>query len=92
MYKHLSEFVVRISDLLEAEGRVLRKVLGKLGLGLSLSLVAAVVLLVGCGLLLAGAWLGLAQPLGPAWASAITGAIAVLMAGALLVIASNVQR
>lgn len=92
MFKHVSEFVVRVADLLEAEGRVLRRVLGKLGLGLSISLVAAVVLLVACGLLLAGAWLGLAQPLGPAWASAITGLMALIIAVGLLYIASAVQR
>lgn len=92
MYRQLSELVVRIADLAEAEGRVLRRVAGRLGLGLSLTLVAAVLLLAGAGLLLAALWLGLDGPLGHAGASAITGAAALVVAVGVLWFASRLSR
>ena len=88
MLRHLSEFTIRVFDLIEAEGRALRVVIAKMGLGLVLTVVACVMLLVGSGLVLHGVWLGIAQTsLGPAWASAITGFLMLgLAAGAFAVV------
>lgn len=82
--KAITELIVHVFDLIEAEGRVLRDVAAKLGLGLSLTLVAAVLVLVGCLGLLAGTWLGLYGVLGEAWASVITGIISLAIAGGAL--------
>lgn len=92
MYRHLSEFIVKLADLCEAEGRVLREVVARLGLGISLTIVASTLLLLGLLTLMVGVWLGLAQPLGPAWASAIVGLLLVGMSGGLLAIAHKLSR
>lgn len=83
---------MRVADLLEAEGRVLRKVASTLGRSVALMLVAGVLLLVGSVGLLAGCWLGIDAQLGPAWASAITGAITLALAGGLLWLAGRLNR
>ncbi len=85
MLQHASEFLVRVSNLAEAEGRDLRKAVGRLGIGFSFSLVAGLLLLGGSSLLLVGVWIGIASGIGPAWSSAITGVIAVALGvGALM--------
>ncbi|HVU63135.1 MAG TPA: hypothetical protein VHC70_04115 [Phycisphaerales bacterium] len=83
MYRHLSQFVVKVANLAEAEGRELRRHAGKLSIGFALGLAAAGMLLVGSMLILAGIWLGLAHGAGagPAWASVITGLLALALAG-----------
>ena len=84
MMKHVSELLVKTANLAEAEGRQLRHAVGRLGIGLSFSLVAALLLLGGSSLLLAAIWIALTSSIGPAWASAITGLLAVgLGVGAL---------
>ena len=87
MYKHISELIVRVADLAEAEGRLLRKVVAKMGLSLSLTLAAAALVLVGCVLLLAAIWLAVEKPLGPALASVVSGVTALLLALGLLLLA-----
>lgn len=91
MYRRMSELVVRVADLCEAEGRLLRKVVARVGLGLSLMVVAALLLAAGAGLVLAAVWMISDQSLGPAWASAITGVITLALAGGLLVAAKKVS-
>lgn len=83
MYSHLSQFVVKVANLAEAEGRELRRHTGRLSIGFALALAAAGVLFVGAALVLAGVWLGVAigAGAGPAWASVITGLIALALAG-----------
>ncbi len=76
MMKHVSELLVKTANLAEAEGRELRRAVGRLGIGFSFSIVAGLLLLVGSSLVLAALWLGLNTSMGPAWASAITGAVA----------------
>lgn len=84
VYRLIAEFIVRIADLAEAEGRLLRRAVARLGMGLSLIVVASALVLLGAGLLLAGAWIAIGQQIGPAWASAITGGMALVLAGAAL--------
>lgn len=83
---------MRIADLLEAEGRVLRKTAARFGLSVSLFLIAAALVQLGAIGLLAGAWLGLRAELGAAWASAITGAASVLLAAVLIWIGARINR
>lgn len=90
MYRHLSELVVRVFDLAEAEGRVLRAQLSKIGIGLAIRWVAGVVLLVGLVMIGVALWLGVAEVAGPAWASLATGVLGVSMALALFWIAGRV--
>jgi hypothetical protein len=83
MYSHLSQFVVKVADLAEAEGRELRRVVARMGMGFSLAFVGAGLLLMGLALLLLSVWLGLHQGLdmSRAAASAITGFLALALAG-----------
>lgn len=70
--------------MVEAEGRAARRAIERLGLGLSLTVVASVLILLGCLLVLTGLWLGLGRQIGPEWASAITGVLMLALAGGLL--------
>lgn len=90
MYRRMSELIVRVADLCEAEGRLLRTVVARVGLGISLMVVAALLLAAGAGLVLTAVWLISDQSLGPAWASAITGVITLTLAGGLLAAAKKV--
>ncbi|HMN41364.1 MAG TPA: hypothetical protein PKE29_11000 [Phycisphaerales bacterium] len=83
MYRHLSQFVVKTADLAEAEGRVLRRMVGRLGVGLTVALAGAGLLLAGALMLLLAVWLALSQgmDMSRAAASAITGAMALGLAG-----------
>ena len=92
MYRHIAEFVVRIADLAEAEGRLLRRSAARLGLGLAFIAVAAGLVFLGAALLLAGVWIGIGQAIGPVWASAITGGLALLLAASALFAAVRLTR
>jgi hypothetical protein len=83
---------VRIADLLEAEGRSARKAVERLGMSLSLIVVAAVLVLAGCVLLLGGALIGLEREIGPAGAAAITGVITLGVAGGLFWWSSRISK
>jgi len=75
---------VRIADLLEAEGRAARRAVEKLGIGLSLVVVASALVLAGCLLVFAGLLLGLkSTTLGWPGAAAITGVTTLGVAGGL---------
>jgi hypothetical protein len=84
MFSHLSELVVRTADLLESEGRLLRRQLPALGMGAGLLVVASLMTVAGGVLLLAAVWLGISrgmgEPYGPAVASLVTGLLALGMA------------
>jgi hypothetical protein len=84
VFKQLSELTVRVFDLVEAEGRVLRKVLARLGLGLSLTIVAAALVLVGVVLVLAAVWIGVDEKAGHAWASLVSGLLCLVIAAGML--------
>jgi hypothetical protein len=92
MYKHLSEFIVRIMDLAEAEGRVLRRVVGRLGAALAVVLIAAALALAGCVLLMSALWLFVDHHHGPVWACLATGVVTLLLAAALAGTATKFSR
>lgn len=77
MMRHVSELLVKTANLAEAEGRELRRAVGRLGIGLSFSLVAALLLLAGSSMVLVAIWIALNSSIGPAWSSSITGVLAV---------------
>lgn len=92
MYKQLSELIVRVADLAEAEGRVLRRAAGRLGIGVAVGAAGAVLLVIGAGFVIAAVWLALEPRMGAAGASAVTGAAALVMAGAALYAAGRMSR
>jgi hypothetical protein len=92
LFKRLSEYVVHLATLAEAEGRSLRHAVARLGLGFSITLVGAGLMLCGTMLLLAGIWLGMHKELGEAWASAITGVVALLMSGGAIYAAIRIHK
>lgn len=94
--QHLSEFVVRMTDLAEAEGRVLHRVLETAWVRVWLTIVAALAIAGGGGLVIAGIWQAIARAIGPEWgpasASIITGMIGLLAGGAALTIAGRLGK
>ena len=90
--KHLTELIVRVADLAEAEGKLLRRVVARLGLGLALSLVGAALLFIGIVGVLGGVWMALRDPLGPAWASVLVGLLFVSGAGATFFAAARFTK
>lgn len=93
--KRLSEFIVSVADLFEAEGRAalhilraegrwIRSYIARLGVGLACLAVSFVVVIVGVVLLGRGAFLWMEQSMGTPAASSITG-LAFLIFGSLLV-------
>ena len=92
IFKRLSEFAVHVAGLAEAEGRELRRVVARLGLGFCIALVGAGLLLCGALLLLAGMWLGMHKDLGDAWASAITGVAALGLAAGTIYAATRISK
>ncbi len=79
----VTQLIVRVADLAEAEGRALRTSALRLALGVGLIAVAAGALMAGVGLLLGAVYIAIADRAGTASGAAVTGALA-LAAGGLL--------
>jgi len=86
----LAELIVRVSDLVEAEGRTLlstlraegmwvRGYLARMGIGVVLLVAASVLVVAGCGLICASCFLWVQPLLGSAAAAGITGAVTLLL-------------
>lgn len=95
MFKRLTELIVRLSDLLEAEGRLLREAMraegstlrkhvANISLGAAVLLVAAPLGIAGLLLLLLALFLVLRDSIGPAGAAAITGVVTLAVTGVLV--------
>ncbi|MEX0745801.1 MAG: hypothetical protein WD118_09375 [Phycisphaeraceae bacterium] len=84
--KAVSEFIVRVFDLLEAEGRAARRAIFRLAGALLLLLGVAALLLTGLAFFLVAIYLVLADAVGAAGAFAILGGALLLasLAGAML--------
>jgi hypothetical protein len=91
----ISQYIVGVTDLLEAEGRSLRGVLraearefkqtaAKMSLGFAVLLAAAPLAVAGLGLLLAALFWALSGPMGQPAAAAITGLVTLAVCGGLL--------
>jgi hypothetical protein len=79
----LTELIVRVADLAEAEGRTLRAATVRLALGLGILIVAVGVVTAGVVLLLGAIYIVTAARFGPAAGAAVTGGIALALGGLL---------
>ncbi len=75
--------IVRITDLAEAEGRLLRAMTVRLAMGIAIILVAAGALAAGVTLLLAAVYIVTAGWVGAAGGAALTGVLALGIGGFL---------
>jgi hypothetical protein len=91
----ISQYIVGVTDLLEAEGRSLRDAVkaegrdlkqtaAKLGLGFAVLLAMAPLAVAGLGLLLASLFWALRGPMGQSASAAITGVVTLGVCGGLL--------
>jgi hypothetical protein len=83
MLKALSEFVIKVADLAEAEGRQLRAAVVALGVGFAVFFAAMSFLIIGVLLLVFALYKGLEGAVGPAW-GALIAAGAILVPAALI--------
>jgi uncharacterized membrane protein YqjE len=83
----LARMMVAGLELVEAEGRVLKQQVLRLGIALALGIVVIVMLLFGLAFLVWGLFLFLAKPLGEAGAATVFGLVAIVaaLAGAWIV-------
>jgi hypothetical protein len=86
------DFVVALTDLLEAEAQALRQGAVKLGIGLGLVMVGATLLLGALGLLIASAFIGISCALGPAIAALLTGSGLLLVAVIVMLVAKWMSK
>lgn len=77
------ELIVRIADLAEAEGRVLRTMTVRLALGIAMIIVAAGAAIAGVGLILGAVYIVTAHWAGPALGAATAGVLALAIGGLL---------
>jgi hypothetical protein len=88
----MAELVIAVADLLEAEGRSLRRSAVRTGWGLGLVTVASVLLLAGLVLCLAALYDALAAQLGSVAAKLGTGLAGLALAGVAAWLAGRVSR
>lgn len=79
----LTELIVRVADLAEAEGRTLRAATARLALGIGFMAIAVGVIIAGLVLVLGAVYIITADRAGPAAGAAVAGVLA-LAAGGLL--------
>ncbi len=84
--------MLAMADLVEAEGRLLRRNVLRTGLGLVLVAVAGLFAVIGAGLCLWAAYLGLLPRLGGAGAALLIGVVAWSLAGVLSWLAIRLAR
>jgi hypothetical protein len=77
----IARLVVAGTDLIEAEGRALKRVIGRLLLAVAVGAVALVMTLAGVGFVMAGLFAFLSRAIGWPGASLIFGAVAFVVAG-----------
>jgi len=78
----IARVVVSAAELLEAEGRMLKRQVMRLGVAVGFGVIAVVLALAGAGFLLTALFLALARPLGNVGAAAVFGAVALALAAA----------
>jgi len=88
----LTELIIALLDLLEAEARALRSGSFRLGLSLALLGTAGILMLVGVWLILRALYLYLAIFLSPPTATLITGVVTLLVSGGLVWSARRLSR
>ncbi len=88
----LTELIIALLELLEAEARALRSGSFRLGLSLALLGTAGTLMVVGVALILRALYLYLAIVLSPPTATLITGVITLLVSGGLVWSARRLSR
>lgn len=88
----LAEFVISLADLLRLEARHLRRVIVQAGVLLLVSLVAAMVLLLGLAGIVTGVFLAMATQMAAPLAAFLTGVIAIMFAGITLWLAKTLAH
>jgi len=84
--------IIAVADLLEAEGRTLRRQTTRLGWGLALIVLSCLLAGVGFGLWLWGLFEHAAQAFGEADAALVTGTVAVVLAGGVAWLIRHLTR
>lgn len=79
----ITKLIVRIADLAEAEGRVLRAMVMRSAMGIGILLVAAAVVIAGLCLLLGSVFIFTSENAGRPAAAAVTGILALAIGGGL---------
>ncbi len=88
----MPEFVIALLELLEAEGRALKRSVRRISFGLVFLLTASALILTALGFLLAAGYLALAAALGSTLAALIMGGVSLLLAATLGFIAYRAMR
>ncbi|MDD4966956.1 MULTISPECIES: phage holin family protein [unclassified Halothiobacillus] len=88
----MPEFVIALLELLEAEGRALKRSVRRVSFGLVFLLTASALILTALGFLLAAGYLALAAALGSTLAALIMGGVSLLLAATLGFIAYRAMR
>jgi hypothetical protein len=88
----LVDILIALLDLLEAEGRALRRATTRLWWGLAFIVLAEALAAVGIGLCLWAVYQYVVFPLGPATAALLTGLLALLVAGGVVWLVQRLSR
>ncbi|MBC7835533.1 MAG: hypothetical protein H7Y88_10610 [Phycisphaerales bacterium] len=84
--------IVRVADLAEAEGRLLKRNVVKLSMGAAIGLVAAVLLLGGAVMLMIATYMAVADAASPPVAALVVGLAAAMVGGVLLWAMARMNR
>jgi len=88
----LTEIIIALTDLAEAEGRALRRAVFRTGWGLALMLVMGLLIAAGLGLCLWAGYTYVAIRIGDIRAALLAGAAALLLAGGCAWLAIRLSR
>ena len=80
----MTEYIIALTDLFEAEGRLLRRTVMHTGAGLAVLMVGALLLFGGLGCCLWAAYQALALQLGTVIAALLIGVLMVIVAGLII--------
>lgn len=90
--KRITDLIVRVADLAEAEGRALRAMVAQTALGVAWIAVGALVALLGFVLVLGAVYLATAEHLGPAGGAVVAGALGLAAGGGLAWLGHHMAR
>lgn len=88
----LADFILAVADLLELEGRALKRGVVKVAIACAVVCVVLLFMVAGFGLVVWGIYAALMGPLGHVGAGLLTGAISLLLATIGLLIARQIVR
>lgn len=88
----MTEYLIGLLELIEAEGRTLRQAVIRTGLSLGLLMVAVGLVLTGLGFLLASGYMTLAIWWGPSWAAFALGLVTLVLAAGLIWLAQRLSQ